>query len=1594
ILFISLLTINLFSQAQDWKLFGPVGILPYADQHDFTVLDNNRPVVAYVQSNNLDVQFWDGQQWMVMPQIVAGDQVEDVDIVHIGNDIYVGFFDISLSKYLVFKWDGSSWVQIGDTGISAPYLSETASLEVSETQTEIFVSYITTSYTVQVKKWNGASWLPFSADFLSNPYTIKLASEGNKVYAASDVVSGNYEVQLWLSAETAGPFTQFPAGTVSLDPSYYDIDVNPGASPGVCFVTSTQNMEVQCARTNGSIYNFENNLNTGDFIYDMAMAYDSNDSMFVAYVSGGTGETFVYWEQNGWQLLGGALDNNYSYPIDIEVFDPSNRPFVSTTNSGIPEIRAYNFQPVYNSDAGNNSICQDLGGDVYTSITFDDQDHDSLYITAVSLNTGLITSPNIVITRINAYDPFSPTNEFKINIIPEAGQSGVGSVDLYVTDGLDTLIYNVSVTVVASPSFSVSTNGTTCNGSSDGSFTISGLVPGGSYNVSYNLGATNGYTASATGDIAFTGLAAGTYSNINVEYVTTGCSYNDVGTYTISQPTAITMSATPTDVICFGNCDGMISVTAFGGTAPYTYSNNNGSTYQVSSNFTSLCAGSYTVIVQDANACLSAPSVENINSPTAVAHTVTSTDPNCPGSCDGQIVVTPTGGVLPYTYTNNNGSTYQASTTFNSLCSGNYDVFVVDGNGCTSSPSLETLSDPAAMTTTIAGNLATLCDGDSHTLTATATGGASPYNYAWTGISNGVAFTPSVGTGQTINLTITDNNGCTLDTNATIDVNPLPASPSITANSPLCEGADLNLMASTIGGATYAWTGPNAFSSSVQNPTITAVTAAAAGTYFVTATVGGCTSLPGSDIITVSSNPPAFSVSGTNPSACGASDGSFVISGVTPSTSYNIYYTNGGVQGPFNQTSTTGGDLTISGLSAGSYTAITVENGTGCQTVYAGPGVSLSDPSAPTVDAGSDTTICEGEAITLSAYNPGNALISWDNDAINNFTFKPGTTTTYTVTASSAGCVSSDQITVTVNQLPSVAIATTPETCGSSNGTATATINGGATPYDVYWSNGSSTTSISNLKARLYYINVTDANGCYAMDVATVSSTAISVSGVVTDNMCYGDENGSINLTASGAGPLTFEWSNGAVSEDITGLAAGQYEVRIEDVNGCDASASFVVQQPGMIYGVITSTESTCGTPDGSLDATVFGGTPGYTFQWKDDQGNDIGGEVNSNYSSVGAGGYQFEITDVNGCTHMLYSSVSETGGPVVTVDSVVASTCANDGVINIDISSANTISSTTWSSGQTTEDISNIGTGYYSVVVEDVNTCKGALMVEVPAVLPDVQEICIVSVDTTTNTNLIIWEKPITNNIDHYRIYRESSIADLFQFVDTVSYSSLSQYNDTIAYPALRSWRYQITAVDTCGVESLLSPEHKTIHVTIQDAGGGNYDIFWDKYEGFTYPDFTVYRFTTQSGWTLLSTVSNTVTSISDTPPTITGLDYMIEITPPSTCTATNKAQDYNSSRSNTTTSILNTDPNLITELEDLDLQIYPNPSNGLFNLIFEEASNYTIEVYDLSGQLIFNKFVNTDYTVIDLSNLADGPYMLKVTSDVASMTTRIIVH
>lgn len=235
---------------------------------------------------------------------------------------------------------------------------------------------------------------------------------------------------------------------------------------------------------------------------------------------------------------------------------------------------------------------------------------------------------------------------------------------------------------------------------------------------------------------------------------------------------------------------------------------------------------------------------------------------------------------------------------------------------------------------------------------------------------------------------------------------------------------------------------------------------------------------------------------------------------------------------------------------------------------------------------------------------------------------------------------------------------------------------------------------------------------------------------------------------------------------------------------------------------------------------------------------------------------------------------------------------------------------------------------------------------------------------------------------------------------IDTVQAGSESLFNDVVASPMDRSWRYKISAVNTCGVEGPVSAPHKTMHMnTIVNLGNGSNDIYWDDYEGRQEAEYVVWRHSDQNGWEALSpAVPFGVSVFNDLPPGgLTGIDYFVEMTLGSMCTAT-RAQDFNSARSNKEKGQFSVGEgtgdsnNALSEYYLEQISLSPNPVSGMLTISQEDNLPVFVSVYTTDGQSLRSYQLSGTETQIDFSNYSKGIYLVKVSLNGVERTHRIV--
>ncbi|MFM7565649.1 MAG: S8 family serine peptidase [Flavobacteriales bacterium] len=205
-------------------------------------------------------------------------------------------------------------------------------------------------------------------------------------------------------------------------------------------------------------------------------------------------------------------------------------------------------------------------------------------------------------------------------------------------------------------------------------------------------------------------------------------------------------------------------------------------------------------------------------------------------------------------------------------------------------------------------------------------------------------------------------------------------------------------------------------------------------------------------------------------------------------------------------------------------------------------------------------------------------------------------------------------------------VATVLNGCSEGQGAISVSPTNGQEPYTTVWGNGLTGTFNENLPSGDYTIQVIDAHGCIVNTTASINnSTPVIDNSIVHNVVCQGGNNGSISLSVSEGNPTySYTWSNSSTGNTASNLSAGSYNVTVSDINGCNTSASFDVTEP-LALTVLTQSTPDLGNFEGSIDLTIDGGTPGYSFEWSN-------GATSEDLTGLTAGSYEVFITDANGC--------------------------------------------------------------------------------------------------------------------------------------------------------------------------------------------------------------------------------------------------------------------------------------------------------------------------------------------------------------------------
>ncbi|MFG6685195.1 T9SS type B sorting domain-containing protein [Mariniflexile sp. HNIBRBA6329] len=876
----------------------------------------------------------------------------------------------------------------------------------------------------------------------------------------------------------------------------------------------------------------------------------------------------------------------------------------------------------------------------------------------------------------------------------------------------------------------------------------------------------------------FTGLAPDTY----VFTVTdaNGCYYTE--SFTVVPVTNITVSGLlVSDVNCNGGTDGAVEFTVsnFGSTYSYTINGSSAITGQTSNtiNLTGLSIGDQTIIVTDETTGCTDIVTVTVNEP-ALLTLVEASNTNANCNFGAQVTVTANGGTSPYQYAFVvNGSvpsisnyTSRSSAILDPATSLDWDVWVMDSNGCTDQIDVVIATDPLPTVTvpTLASNQCNLT-GDPYTFTVTGTTGIAPFTYS---IGNGFQSSPTftVSTPGTYFVTVRDGNGCTNVSGTSITIYPaLDLSASVTAL-PSCFDNDGVITVTGAGGSgSYAYS----ISPVVGLVSGNVISGVPSGTYTVTITDTVTLCTKDIDVTLDAATPVTFTTTPIDVSCNGSSDGAITVN--LDASNDNPIYTYE-IIAPIAVAPQTSNVFT--GLAAGTYT-VQVTSGRNCvatEDVVVGEPNIITVPAPTVVDyactAGTNTT--NFASITVSGVTGGSGTYT-------NYEFIRGGTTvqfgpnnvyteldflggSYIINVyDNKGCLGTTTATIEPYiKLESLDIAIDNAiTCTNDEDITVLVTSTGGTPNLEYTledfaailpTQTNNTGVFTALPIGNYIITVTNLDtGCSLQTAHYVNNPNtfdLTIDSVI-DVTCFADNNGSVNVTfidrtpipTDESGPFNYQIYNvtdlvnpvqtGSTADagpiTINGLASGTYSIIATLINTpfCTVTKNFTITAPTAALSIAeTHTEITCvsGNNDGTISASATGGWPGtYEYQLALTSGTVISAYSSEfNFTGLTAGDYTVSVIDSKGCVATV-NVVLTNPLPIdaIATPSTNLLSCFGDKNATITVSNVtggqqsnytytlNMTAPTVSSSGpQVSPVFSGLGAGTYNVTVTDGYNC------------------------------------------------------------------------------------------------------------------------------------------------------------------------------------------------------------------------------------------------------------------------------------------------
>ncbi|WP_083921231.1 beta strand repeat-containing protein [Cytophaga aurantiaca] len=600
------------------------------------------------------------------------------------------------------------------------------------------------------------------------------------------------------------------------------------------------------------------------------------------------------------------------------------------------------------------------------------------------------------------------------------------------------------------------------------------------------------------------------------------------------------------------------------------------------------------------------------------------------------------------------------------------------------------------------------------------TGGFGPFTFAWSNGSTDAQLTDAAP--GTYTVSITDAYNCSIYDTLVITEPTLFTAVSthsdyngfgVTCNG-ASDGSASIVAAGGVPSYDIVWS---------TGSTDDSLTGLAAGTYYVTARDAHDCIVNDSIIITEPAKVAVVSshsdYNGYGVTCKGASNGSASVVAAGGVPAYTINWSNGSTANA------------VTGLAAGIY-YVGVTDANNCAVLDT---VIITEPTLVTVvsshsDYNGFGVTCkgasDGSAAVVAAGGVPAYTVNWSNGSTANAVTGLAAGIYYVGVTDANNCAVLDTVIITEPTLVTVVSSHSDYngfgvTCkGASTGSASVVAAGGVPAYNVLWSTGSTSPSLTGLIAGTYSAVATDANGCTATaSVVLTEPTLVTVVSSHSDYngfgvTCKGASTGSASVVVTGGVPVyNVLWSTGSTNSSLTGLTAGTYSAVATDANGCTAAASVVLTEPTILTNAISNLSnysgfnvSCFGGTNGSATSTVAGGVGPYNYLWSN-------GGTTKTVSGLSAVSYSVIATDKNGCTANASVLLTQPTKIVASITSptVIGSyntSCSldGDGIALIAGTGGVLPYTTSWSTGATSTSIAGLLAGTYSATLTDKNGC------------------------------------------------------------------------------------------------------------------------------------------------------------------------------------------------------------------------------------------------------------------------------------------------